>query len=439
MTADALLSVLPPYKGRVITVVKDQDVDDIIAEVCDAHKYFAKDYDKIAKYFWTGNIYETCKKLFDFCKSHIVYEIETDNDQTTKSPAAILREGRGDCKHYAGFIAGVLDAINRQFGAGIDWMYRFASYDMLSSTPQHVFVVAEDNEGEIWVDPVLKKFDARLQPAHKPINKKIMALQRVSGINNQLYNYQYRPNTVGLVDDVVSVAKDIWDFASNIFGGDQVPNYPVKKKSTFDGLVAIVKQKVPGPPTSIEHAKQLLEMAEKARQEEQQYGNGGDANKTIIMLYGEVIDSLKAYIQQKQAEAAAGSGLTVVPGLTQGGISPLMLLALGGGVLYFANKGRKRVSGRNKNVLPLVLTAGAIFFLTRKKGPQTSQELETNEAIQQAQGIMPYASSPVTDLGAGGGDLIAVKPINYLDEVDRAEGQLPPDPYGLIYDYLNFS
>lgn len=417
MSVGSMLAVLPPYQGKAVTIVANQDVSDIVSEVCQAHKFFAKDYTALAEFFWTGNIYDTCEKLYNFCKANIEYCVEDDDEQTTKSPAAILTEGRGDCKHYAGFIAGVLDAINRKYNAGINCQYRFASYDLFNSTPQHVFVVAKDNEGEIWIDPVLKKFDARLQPRHKPINKKIM-LQRVSGINDELFEYEYKKNNIGAVD-VVAIATDIFQFASNIFGKDEVPNYPIKSGNTFEKLKGIVQSNVPGPPTSVEHAKQLLQMAQSALQAEQ--GGSGSANQTIKMMYQEVIAALQQYINSggqvyQPTPGTGGQGPVYVPPQTAGafGINPTMLLLLGGGAaVYFLTK-KKRVSGTG-SMLPLALAAGALVLFAKSKPATTTQEIKAPEPTETAQ----------------------AQPVNYLQQLNE-DPQPFSDPDSFINEYKYF-
>lgn len=216
-TANELIDVLPPYKARETLIVKSQDVGDIMQEVVAAHKYFSSHYDTIPDFFWMGNVYDTCLLLWRFCKANVSYRVEPEKSQTTKSPAAILVEAHGDCKHYAGFIAGVLDAINRAYGTDMHWEYCFANYDKYNDTPQHVFVVVKDREGkngEIWVDPVLNAFDERVTPVSTQRKKVRMPLSRVSGINdfaedaafydeayggvnNALYSIDYQPNTLG--------------------------------------------------------------------------------------------------------------------------------------------------------------------------------------------------------------------------------------------------
>lgn len=184
-----LLGLLPAFTNQSVLIEKRQAVKDIIREVLAAHEVFASDYDKIAAQFYCGSPKKIAQALFNFCKQNIRYKVEPEERQTTKSPAAILALGDsvgGDCKHYAGFIGGVLDALNRK-GCPIEWHYRFASYDMFDRTPQHVFIVVNDQGNEIWVDPVLGSFDQKLQPYHSPIDKRPktvsnMPLFRISGI-----------------------------------------------------------------------------------------------------------------------------------------------------------------------------------------------------------------------------------------------------------------
>ena len=167
-------------------LVKNQNTTDIIKQIIDTHKLYAKDYDKIAGYFWKRNIKDTCKYLFNFLKNNVKYSIEPDSRQSVKSPAAILSTGMfangyNDCKHYSLFQAGVFDALNRM-GKKINWCYRFANYKLLTTTPHHVFVVVKINGVEYWCDPVLNTWNNK-KPYINKIDKK-MSLYSISGIEN---------------------------------------------------------------------------------------------------------------------------------------------------------------------------------------------------------------------------------------------------------------
>lgn len=380
-----LLAVLPEYNHSQRIIVKEQDVPDIMAEIGESHRYYAGDYDTIAKYFWTGNIYDTCRALWFFCKDNIRYEVEPTKDQTTRRPSGILTLQKGDCKHYATFIAGVLDAINRKYDAGIEWAYCFAGYEGKNDPPQHVFVIARDDEGDIWIDPVLNSFDERLQPKRKLL-KKVNMLSRMSGINNDLYNVQYQQIGVIPWTDVAGSALKIVES----FFGDKVPNYPIKEPKTFNSLKnSLLNDHVgtvaPGGkfevvPGSIEQAQQWLAKAIKRKGEEEAMGHGygdGPGWDTLQMLYDETIQALEIFIE---AGGAVASGATPPIDRTaadqwddnttktkSSNLLPIALLGGGALLLMMMNKG-KRVSGvKNNKVLLLGGGALLLFLLMKKK------------------------------------------------------------------------
>lgn len=177
-----LLKKLNPYVGNMQIVKYDQGTQDIIAELLKSHAEQAKEYDKIYQYFVGKNVRQTAKNIFDYLKQNVKYDIEPASKQTLKSASSIVAQGYGDCKQYAQFGGGILDAIKRNIN-GADWCYRFASYNDKKMI-QHVFVVVKDKNGkEIWIDPVLDQFDV-----HKPYNYKQdktpnMALYRISGMD----------------------------------------------------------------------------------------------------------------------------------------------------------------------------------------------------------------------------------------------------------------
>jgi hypothetical protein len=185
MRKDDLLNILPVFQNENLVIKEDQGVNDIIKEVLKAHGFFSPDYDLIYNFFDVGSIEAIARKLFNFCKENILYEIESEDLQTTRSPSAILALSHGDCKHYAGFIGGVLGAINRNTNRKINWVYRFAGYSYFSDVVAHVFIVVFDKGREIWVDPVLSYFDQRSPGPVFFIDKKISEkmLTRISGMS----------------------------------------------------------------------------------------------------------------------------------------------------------------------------------------------------------------------------------------------------------------
>lgn len=199
-----LLSYLPPFMNiETVTVPGQQTVEEIMDDLIEAHYDYASDYDKIYEFFLCDSLLNTCHYIFNFCKDNIKYKAESQNRQTSRSPAAILvlgdyTSGKNDCKHNAAFVGGLLDAINRNCNWSIDWNYRFASYDPMDETPAHVFVVVNIDGKETWVDPVLPRFNQRLQPyfyCDEYIKRKKMSVSRISGIE------QITAGDTGALDD----------------------------------------------------------------------------------------------------------------------------------------------------------------------------------------------------------------------------------------------
>lgn len=176
LNKNKLLSLLPAVRGKSILVRSSQTVGDIVREVLDAHIVFASDYDRIAGEFDGYSDSATYKKIFRFIKDNIPYKEEKESKQATKSPGVILTTPTSDCKCYALFVAGVLDALNRR-GRNFEWSFAFAGYDN-SRDVTHVFVTV----GDVWIDPVLDKLDTRdPMPKVLKLKKPAMALRRLSG------------------------------------------------------------------------------------------------------------------------------------------------------------------------------------------------------------------------------------------------------------------
>ncbi|SRR6266851_24262 len=153
-----LLNKLPAFQGTEDYIVHgNQHAVQILDQLLKAHIKYEQDYDKIAPSFAGGNV---PRKLFNFCKEKLPYNSEPGQRQTTRSPAGILTLAGitgVDCKHYSGYIAGILDALNRTGNYNFDWYYRFAFYgdqDEKKPLPDHVYIVIQNRDGsELWLDP----------------------------------------------------------------------------------------------------------------------------------------------------------------------------------------------------------------------------------------------------------------------------------------------
>lgn len=191
VTAQGLLEVLPPYRDEWAIVEERQNVYDIIKGMLDSHREFAGYYDLIALYFDGPTTEDICENIYRFLVDNVKYREEKEAAQTTALPTGILMRGCGDCKHYSQLAGGILDAINRLTGKNIKWSYRFASYDPLTRTPHHVFVVVFEPDGsEIWIDPTPGASDKEpVWQLDKKVNVSSMALyQNIAGVGKAGYN-----------------------------------------------------------------------------------------------------------------------------------------------------------------------------------------------------------------------------------------------------------
>lgn len=248
-TGNSVLSKLPPLEGKEELLVDNQDVDDIIGAVIESHKMFADHYDQIWDQFYDQDVKKVCKALFNFCKKQVPYNVESDNFQTVKSPAAILSLGSvlgGDCKHYASFIGGILDSIKRNTGDKIDWTYRFASYDWFNHVPEHVFVVVNPGKkNELWVDPVLDVLDSRTPSPSYTIDKRPkMSLVRISGIENNNARIGVAPVVAAAL---ISAVPAVAGIVAQVFGGKkELESSGVRK------LVSYYRNNVAGSVTNVD-------------------------------------------------------------------------------------------------------------------------------------------------------------------------------------------
>jgi hypothetical protein len=77
----------------------------------------------------------------------------------------------------------VLDSLNRKGILQVPLAFRFAGYKNNTREPQHVFAVMyPGTKKEIWIDPVLPRFNEKRQPSFFKDKKIKMALIALSGV-----------------------------------------------------------------------------------------------------------------------------------------------------------------------------------------------------------------------------------------------------------------
>jgi hypothetical protein len=177
----AVRDALPPFRNEKVMIKQRQGTNDIIKEILKTHELYETDYDDIFALFDTGEINSTCENIWTFLKYNLTYNEESGEEQSVKSPAAILHRGEAiDCKHYSLFAGGVLDAIKQNYNEPWTWCYRFATDKTGSKEPTHVFVVVFANGKELWIDPCLYAYNYHRKWTFY-IDKQPMSLVRISG------------------------------------------------------------------------------------------------------------------------------------------------------------------------------------------------------------------------------------------------------------------
>jgi len=185
VTVSNILPHLTKFSGVETVVKKRQGVDDIVQGILKTHGQYKNEYEKSCKHFLKPTVKETSREIFNFLKSNVPYNIEPESYQTLRSPAAILSLP-ADCKSYALFSAGIIDALrSKGLISNCGLKFRFAGYDMFNNNIEHVFCVVTEGNKEFWIDPVLNSFDEKKQPVYiVDKNIKNMSLVGISGVGN---------------------------------------------------------------------------------------------------------------------------------------------------------------------------------------------------------------------------------------------------------------
>lgn len=180
-----ILQKLSPFKNYKKVITTDQTTKDIVNGIVNTHYNWDNEYDKISKYFLGQDVEDTAKNVWEFLKNNVPYYIESSANQTLRSPAAIVSMP-GDCKSYALFVNGIFSSLCRKGLMCVPVAYRFASYKDNVKEPGHVFAVLYPGTNkEIWVDPVLDRFDDRSkQPTFFKDKKVKMSLIALSGVQD---------------------------------------------------------------------------------------------------------------------------------------------------------------------------------------------------------------------------------------------------------------
>lgn len=130
-----------------------------------------------------------------------------------------------------------------------------------------------------------------------------------------------REKISGIIDEGVGLFKDVLNFLKGI--GDQVPNYPIRSRTTMQSIVDNLNLNFPTPNTVTAAQNYLLE-AQRWKDEADtkvRTGEGSRAvNETYSLMLADIIKVYEAYILGSHPPLPGGGGVEYVP--PAGGTGP---------------------------------------------------------------------------------------------------------------------
>lgn len=146
-TADVMM--VADGKNTLMAVGVNDDV--VACEIACYEKWKNQPMELVADL--QGDVDSRCESIFAYLVEHVVYKLDDEGNQYIKSPARLLKDGCGDCKSLAMFLACCLHCM------GIEHIIRFVNYDG-GKQYTHVYAVAiAENGREIVLDPCEKDAD----------------------------------------------------------------------------------------------------------------------------------------------------------------------------------------------------------------------------------------------------------------------------------------
>lgn len=166
-----------PASGITETIKKQAVLDDTIAmlpgKVRD-YKYQAQRI-AVALHDLDDSVEKTCKNIWKFLTQYIAYTPDQKGKEQVRSVRRLWSDKIGDCDCFSFFTSCVLSVLR------IPHSFRIASYDKVSGSFGHVYVVVPNKGREIIIDAVLPEFN-REHPYEK-IKDIDMELEFLDGID----------------------------------------------------------------------------------------------------------------------------------------------------------------------------------------------------------------------------------------------------------------
>ncbi|GAB5419160.1 MAG: hypothetical protein Crog4KO_06680 [Crocinitomicaceae bacterium] len=135
----------------------------------------------IAEHLDTGNVKQTCKRIWKFCYEHIQYELDRRRTEQVRTPRRSWndRERGIDCDCFTVLIGSILTNLNIPFVMRL-WRNKAENFE-------HIYPVAFTPKGkEVIIDCVVHDFD--FQAPYTEIKDIEMELHMLDGVQQQRHN-----------------------------------------------------------------------------------------------------------------------------------------------------------------------------------------------------------------------------------------------------------
>lgn len=152
------VATIPRPKGLAIPITEKGATMDIVAEIKVTFAKGAGTVKNFAEFLRGRNDVETCRNVWQFVKTYIVYKKDPIGVQYIKTPAQTFADRFGDCKSYAIFICSLLTKL------GIKNAFRFASYAPGELTHVYALAFPVGYPKTFVLDACLDNFDSEKLP-----------------------------------------------------------------------------------------------------------------------------------------------------------------------------------------------------------------------------------------------------------------------------------
>lgn len=156
-----IYSRIKPSDGKAKHITTFQNAREIVQTLKKAEYNSRKVSKQLAPYFCEPDPKATAAKVWYFLRTQIKYYAEPKTDQTAKEINRFIKDGTGDCKHFATFAVGVLNA------CGIKTWFTFVGQDKNQKKPNHAYATALINNELITIDPCRKRFNSECKYWYK--------------------------------------------------------------------------------------------------------------------------------------------------------------------------------------------------------------------------------------------------------------------------------